>query len=58
MSLDEKCKIGKLRVFAVGEGHAGKTSTLNSMLEKPFKLEQASTIGADVTEALENNKKR
>ena len=37
---------GRGKLMLVGQGHAGKTTTLRSLLAKPFVKDQLSTVGA------------
>lgn len=46
---DVKAEFGRSKLMVVGEGRAGKTSTIRSLMKKPFSQDQASTQGVDLT---------
>mmetsp|Transcript_5464 Transcript_5464/g.7228 ORF Transcript_5464/g.7228 Transcript_5464/m.7228 type:complete len:623 (+) Transcript_5464:1359-3227(+) len=49
---NEKAEFTRLRVMFVGQGKAGKSATVRSILGKKFNEEWDSTVGADVSESV------
>lgn len=47
---DGKAKLMRSKLMVIGYGKAGKTSTVRSLLGKPFHSEWKSTIGAEITQ--------
>ena len=46
----EKTAWGRSKLMLIGEGMAGKSATVRSLLDQPFNPEWDSTIGVDITE--------
>lgn len=51
----EKTSWGRSKLMLIGEGMAGKSATVRSLLDLPFNPEWDSTIGVDITETRTTN---
>eukprot|EP00511_Aplanochytrium_stocchinoi_P011647 CAMPEP_0204868064 /NCGR_PEP_ID=MMETSP1348-20121228/25493_1 /ASSEMBLY_ACC=CAM_ASM_000700 /TAXON_ID=215587 /ORGANISM="Aplanochytrium stocchinoi, Strain GSBS06" /LENGTH=718 /DNA_ID=CAMNT_0052020853 /DNA_START=526 /DNA_END=2682 /DNA_ORIENTATION=+ len=52
---DSKASWNRSRLMFIGQGRAGKSATVRSLLGQPFSEESDSTIGADVSETIATN---
>eukprot|EP00511_Aplanochytrium_stocchinoi_P001156 CAMPEP_0204826224 /NCGR_PEP_ID=MMETSP1346-20131115/3952_1 /ASSEMBLY_ACC=CAM_ASM_000771 /TAXON_ID=215587 /ORGANISM="Aplanochytrium stocchinoi, Strain GSBS06" /LENGTH=1008 /DNA_ID=CAMNT_0051954139 /DNA_START=998 /DNA_END=4024 /DNA_ORIENTATION=+ len=56
LTSERSAPLNRLRLMFVGQGKAGKSETVRSLLGKPFHRDWDSTVGADVSEGMTANR--